>query len=133
LQAGLKAGSRIALAALFVGAGAMHFTNSPFFEAIVPPYVPYPVQVVYISGVCEIFGGIGLLLPSMRKFACYGLVALLIAVFPANVHMAINDIQPPGMPPASPLLLWLRLPLQYVLICWVLWAAEPSDSTVAPA
>jgi len=128
----MKTLSRVALAALFVGAGTMHFVDSAFFEAIVPPYVPYPVEVVYLTGVCEIFGGIGLLMPSMRRWACYGLVALLIAVFPANVHMAIDDVQPPGIPPVSPALLWLRLPLQYVLILWVLWAGSPTGDGVAP-
>ena len=87
-----------------------------------PPYLPYPRTLVYISGICEVAGGGGVLLPPpVRRWAGWGLIALLVAVFPANVHMALHHGSIPGLN-VAPLLLWLRLPLQLVLIAWVAFA-----------
>jgi len=89
----------------------------------VPPYIPWSLAMVQISGVCEIVGGIGLLLPQVRRAAAWGLVALLIAVFPANIYM-VTDPVAAGAGSLSPLVLWGRLPLQFVFIWWVLWATR---------
>ncbi len=88
-----------------------------------PPYLPFHLALVYISGIFEIVGGIGLLIPSVQRYTGYGLVALLIAVFPANINMAVNEV---GVSDASfsPALLWLRLPLQFVLIALILWCTK---------
>ena len=79
--------------------------------------------MVYISGVVEILLGMGLFWPDTRRLAGYGLAALLVAVFPANIYMAIANIHPPGVV-ISPWILWARLPLQSVLIWWVLWVSK---------
>jgi uncharacterized membrane protein len=114
---------RVLLAIGFVFIGTLHFVRPGFFEQIVPPYLPWPLALVYISGFFEISGGCSLLIPPLRRAAGWGLIALLIAVFPANLHMAINDVHVDGKA-TSPLLLWLRLPLQLVFIVWVWWCAE---------
>ena len=112
------------LAAFFVFAGTSHFTNRGFFEAIVPPWLPAPLLLVYVSGVCEILGGLGALLPQTRSLAGWGLVALLIAVFPANAHMAVESER--WVAEGTPLwALYARLPLQLVLIGWAWWATRP--------
>ncbi|WBO84145.1 DoxX family protein [Hymenobacter yonginensis] len=113
--------SRFLLAFLFVGAGITHFVAPAAFMRIVPPYLPAPLLLVYLSGVAEIAGGLGLLLPATRRWAAWGLVLLLIAVFPANVYM----LQSHGAGLAVPLwALWLRLPLQAVLVAWVWWVRK---------
>ena len=101
-------------------AGAMHFINPEPFVKIVPAYLPQPNLLVAISGFFEIIGGLGIMISKTRKFASWGLIALYIAVFPANINMAVNDIHlsENGM---DNWVYWLRLPLQFVLICWAWW------------
>jgi uncharacterized membrane protein len=111
---------RVFLAAFFVLAGVMHFTRTSFYVYIMPPSLPWPVELVWISGACEIAGGLGLLLPTTRVAAGWGLIALLVAVFPANIHMAVNNVVPPGVR-IPRWLLWVRLPLQFVLMYLVWW------------
>jgi len=107
---------RIGLALLFVTAGLFHFLIPQTYVAIMPSYLPAPLPLVYISGLCEILGGLGLLFnPPVRRWAAWGLVALLIAIFPANLNMAINHANFPAIPAWA---LWLRLPLQLPLISW---------------
>ncbi len=107
---------------LFIGAGCLHFLFPDLYTAVVPAYLPYPRALVLISGVCEILGGVGVVVPTVRRFAGYGLIALLIAVFPANIDMAMKSVYAHGLPLAS-LLLIARLPLQFLLIAWVHKAA----------
>ncbi len=110
--------SRGLAAGLFVGAGIKHFASREFFERIVPPSLPRPDILVAVSGVAEIIGGLGLLIPPLRRPAGWGLIALLVAVFPANVRMALSD--DPRVTMALPRwALWARLPLQAALIAWV--------------
>lgn len=106
---------RVALAVLFLGAGAMHFVAPAAYERIVPPYLPAPHVLVVVSGACEMLGGAGLLFPFSRRAAAWGLVALLIAVMPANVQMAVDHAHWPKIPEWA---LWLRLPIQLPLIWW---------------
>ena len=108
---------RILLAVLMVFAGAMHFVAPKAYVRIMPKSLPAPLALVWISGVCEIALGAGLLVPATQRLAAWGLIALFIAVFPANVNMAMNRI-PLGRLPPKPALLWGRLPLQLVLIAW---------------
>ena len=111
-------------AALYVVAGALHFVKTDAYLKIMPPYIPWHLAMVRISGVCEILGGLGLLLPQTRRAAAWGLIALLIAVFPANVYMATNPIEA-GAASIAPILRWARLPLQVVLGWWLLWCTKP--------
>ncbi len=108
----------------FVAAGVLHFVRPGGYARIIPPFLPFPLALVYISGIAEILGGIGVLIPSVRAWAGLGLIALLIAVFPANIYMAVGP-ERVGMG-IAPLWLWLRLPLQLVLIAWVWWATGAS-------
>jgi uncharacterized membrane protein len=117
----LRSLSRGLLALLFLGAGVLHFVAPATYLRIMPPYLPEPLLLVYLSGAAEIAGGLGLLLPATRRVAGWGLLALLIAVFPANVYM----LQTHGVGLAVPQwALWLRLPLQVVLMAWVWWSAR---------
>jgi uncharacterized membrane protein len=106
---------------LFVVAGALHFKNPGWYERIVPPFLPAHEELVAISGACEILGGLGVLLPQTRRPAAWGLIALLLAVFPANLYMAAESGSFATVAPAW--VLYARLPLQFVLIWWVYAAA----------
>lgn len=105
------------LAGLMTLAGALHLADPGPFVRIVPDYLPAPLALVYISGFFEILGGMGLLIPALQRKAAWGLIALYVAVFPANLYMAIHQISL-GDTPAPPALLWLRLPMQLLLIAW---------------
>jgi uncharacterized membrane protein len=104
-------------AAVFVVAGVAHFTSTGFFLKIMPPYIPFHRAVVLISGAIEIALGVLLLIPRTSRLAAWGLVALLVAVFPANIHAYLHRDQFPPFP-YSDLLHLLRLPFQGVLIAW---------------
>lgn len=109
--------SRFLLAALFLVAGVGHFRSPEPFMAIMPPQLPFPRELVLISGACEIAGGVGVLVPRTRKWAAWGLVALLVAVFPANVYAVFHGMSF-GDAPLPKWMLWARLPLQLPLIWW---------------
>jgi uncharacterized membrane protein len=114
------------LAAAMIAIGVLHFATPEPFVRIVPTWLPAPLALVLVSGFFEILGGAGLLVPRTRRAAGLGLVALYLAVFPANVNMAWNHLTLDGVTPISPVLLWLRLPLQAVLIALALWASKTS-------
>jgi uncharacterized membrane protein len=128
VRARLRVGFRWLLAFVMVGAGVLHFVAFNFFVQIVPPQLPVPAFLVWLSGVCEIVLGAMLVPERTRRWAGYGLVALYVAVFPANIYMAIANVQLQRMPgwftQPSPLALWLRLPLQFGLIAWALWVSR---------
>jgi len=107
--------SRYVLALLFVGAGVLHFRHPATYLAIMPPGLPAPLVLVYVSGFFEILGGVGLLPFRTRRLAGWGLLALLVAVFPANMYMALvhEQMHVPGWAA------WARLPLQLPLLWWV--------------
>jgi uncharacterized membrane protein len=105
----------------YIVAGINHFTNTTFYLAVTPPYLPSPLLLIYISGVAETLGGIGVLIPDgfvfsrTRAAAAWGIVALLIAVSPVHINMCLH----PEQFPAIPLwVIWLRLLLQLPLIGW---------------
>ncbi len=106
------------LSALFVFAGVIHFMIPRSYAGIMPPWVPFPMEAVYLSGVAEILGGLGLLLAPTRRLAATGLITLLVAVFPANVQMLINAVAG-GASSLYVAALVLRLPLQPLPIAWV--------------
>jgi len=112
------------LALFFVAAGVSHFRSPGFFVAIVPPALPAPLALVYASGACEILGGLGVLWPATRALSGIGLVALLLAVYPANLYRAFapQSFVAQGTPLWA---LYARLPLQFVFIAWAWWATRP--------
>jgi uncharacterized membrane protein len=114
----LKLAFQYLLAIFFILAGANHFLNADFYLKMMPPYLPWHLFLVYLSGVFEIILGIMVIVPKLTRIAGWGLIALLIAVFPANLHMALN---PDLFPNISSIALWIRLPLQAVLIAWAYW------------
>jgi uncharacterized membrane protein len=111
----------LALSLFFINVGVDHFINPDFYLNIMPDYLPFHAEAVYLSGFFEILGGIVVLIPKLRALARWGLISLLIAVFPANIYMAMN---PNLFPEFSLELLYFRLPLQFVFIFWVLKATE---------
>lgn len=114
---------RVPFALSFVVVGVLHFINPSPFVSIMPEYLPWHLELVYLSGVFEILGGLGLIIPMTRRYAAWGLVALLIAVYPANINMLVNDIYLDDMPHER-WLLWARMPLQFLMALGVLWSGD---------
>ena len=111
----------------FMGGGITHFTNADFFVAIMPPWIGWHLEIVYISGVFEILGAIGILIPSLRQWAGNGLILLVLCVTPANVHMWMN---PELFPDVSAVFLNVRLVVQ-VLLLWLIWWCTRMPTTAA--
>lgn len=101
-------------AILYIAAGANHFISPKTYLAIMPPYIPSHNLMVIVSGIAEILLGIGLLFPATRSLSAWGLIILLIAVFPANLYMATAS----RFRKLPAWLRWARLPLQLILIWW---------------
>lgn len=118
----------LALSAFFIGAGVMHFLHPKTYERIVPSMLPAPGAIVAISGIAEIAGGVGVLVPATRRAAAWGLVVLLVAVFPANLYVAWDHVPLPGIM-GQRWAQWLRLPLQLPLIAWA-WRYTASGINV---
>ncbi len=118
---------RTLLAAGFLFAGVMHFVKPEPFLEIVPGWLPEHLLLVYVSGIAEIAGAIGLLFDKTRRLASLGLILLLVAVFPANINMAMNAAKFPGIPET---VLWLRLPVQFLLM-FLVWLTRNPDQQPA--
>ena len=114
--------SLFGLSLFFIYFGIDHFINPEFYLSIMPPAFPLHAEAVYISGFFEILGGISVLIAPLRKIAGWGLVALLICVYPANIYMAIT---PEAFPEISIELLYFRLPLQFLFIYWAYSVTRP--------
>ncbi len=115
--------------AWFMFGGISHFTNVQFFVGIVPPYVPYPLAAVYVSGVFEILFAIGILIPRTREWAGNLLILLTLAVTPANVHMWLH---PELFPTVSPALLSWRLVVQVALLVLIWWSTRTPSMRSGP-
>ena len=122
-----KSAFKYLLALFMVVAGTMHFLNPQFYTAIMPPYLPLHLALVYMSGLCEVALGVVLLAPRFSRLAAWGIFALLIAVFPANIYL----YQHQELLPASPMVHFLRLPLQAVFLLWAYWHTRPIHGTGA--
>lgn len=109
------------LSALLCFAGFSHLLSPAFFVGIIPPELPNPEWLNVLSGLAEIILGVFLLEPRVRVFAAWGVVALLIAVYPANVHMALENVGPGGPGTGTPLVNWVRLPFQFLFGVWAWW------------
>jgi uncharacterized membrane protein len=110
----------------FMFAGALHFVKPRAYQKIVPPYLPAPEALVYLSGIAEIVGGAGLVIPATRRWAGWWLAATLVAIFPANLHMALHPEQYARIPGGAKALRG-RLPIQILLIFWVLNAGRAGE------
>lgn len=121
-----------AMAVLYIAAGLLHFVVPQLYVQIIPPILPAPLALVYLSGIAEIGLGLGLLHSRTRRVAAWGLVALLVVIFPANVYMATSGVviegSPIGSGDPSDLVRWGRLPMQVVLILWAGWYTRPMPS-----
>lgn len=113
---------KILFALIFLGGGVMHFARPELYLPMMPPYIPAPELMIQLSGVAEFLLGALLIWPRTTRLAGWGLVLLLIAVFPANLHMAQNSALFPEMPEWG---LWLRLPIQGLLIAWAYYYTRP--------
>jgi uncharacterized membrane protein len=110
------------IALFFFTGGIAHFVYVDFFILAMPDYLGYHKQLVMISGIFEILGAIAILIPKTRRFAAYGLILLVIAVYPANINMALHPEKYPDM---SVLLLYLRLPFQFLFVWFIWWSIAP--------
>jgi uncharacterized membrane protein len=121
---------RVVMGVLYVVAGVAHFVLTRMYEGIVPDYFPAHRAMVLVSGAAEVAGGVGVLLPrsmlSVRRAAAWGIVALLIAVMPANVWMLHHPERYPGVPVWA---MWVRLPVQLVLMWWAHRYTRPDTTT----
>jgi uncharacterized membrane protein len=118
------------LTVFMTAAGVNHFLAPAQYAAMIPGIFPAHLALVHVSGVAEVLGGLGLILPSTRRLAAWGLVALFVAVFPANINMAVHHL-PLGGRPVPTWALWLRLPLQVVLVAWAWWYTRSAPRAVA--
>lgn len=114
----LKTLSLIIMALFYIAAGINHFRNPKLYLRIMPPWLPQPKMMNWISGAAEIILGIALFVPRLSQLAAWGIIGLLIAVFPANIY----HLQAKGAGMKIPIwMLWLRLPIQLLLILWAFW------------
>lgn len=113
-----KNNARMATGLAFVFTGVSHFIVTEKFMEMMPPVFPAPLFLIYLSGIFEILGGIGLMISKTKFWAGIGLILLLVAVFPANIYVALNNVQLGGFMNYA-VYQWLRLPMQFVLIAWV--------------
>jgi uncharacterized membrane protein len=123
----IKTASRILLALFMIAAGAMHFVNPDFYLKIMPPYLPWHLELVFLSGVFEVALGLLLLPRRTSRWAAWGVIVLLIAVFPANVYV----YQHQELIPAPAEVHLLRLPLQAAFLIWAFWHTRPGGERAA--
>jgi len=113
----------LGLAIFFINVGVDHFINPDFYLSIMPPALPLHLEAVYISGFFEVLGGVGVLVPRLRKIAGWGLFALLVAVYPVNIYMALTPQAFPDTPLGA---LYFRLVLQFVFFYWAFSVTRPT-------
>ncbi len=118
--------ARVLLALVYVPFGLFHLLSADKLLPIMPPWVPFPREVILFTGACEVAGGLGLFIPPLRRAAGIGLALYAVGVFPANLHHALDDVRVPGLPSSW----WYhgpRLAFQPVFVWWALWAGEVID------
>ena len=119
------------MAVVYALAGFNHLMNPDFYVAIMPPGLPNPEWLNLISGLAEIVLGVFLLEPRTRAFAAWGIIALLIAVFPANVYVALENVGLGGPGTGDPVFNIVRLPFQAVFVAWAWWYTRPDPDETA--
>ncbi len=113
------------MAAFYIGGGVMHLVRPDYYRPMMPPYLPAHDALILLSGLAEIALGIAVLIPPLRVAAAWGIILLLIAVFPANLHIALNNVPVFGAAEGAGAMNWVRLPFQVVLIAWAWWYTRP--------
>lgn len=108
----------------YISVGVLHFINPSFFLAIMPPFLPFHLELVYLSGFCEILLGSTLMIEKYRKVAAWSLILLLIAVYPANIYLAYDENAQQALEISSFMASWVRLPLQFVFIGIAYWHSK---------
>ena len=124
-ESNLRIGSRWVLTIAFVVAGANHFRTPETYLSMMPPWLPAPELLNLVSGAAEIAGALGILHNATRRIAAIGLILLLVAVFPANLQVAIHGW------PGTEIPQWVlvaRLPFQIIFIWWIIYACQPKLS-----
>lgn len=106
----------------YIAAGINHFRDPQFYLNIIPPYIPEHALMVQLSGVAEIVLGVMMFIPRYRKLAAWGIIAMLIVFMTVHIHMVMN---PQLFPKVPEYILWLRIPIQFVLILWAYWYTRP--------
>jgi uncharacterized membrane protein len=118
------------MAAFYVFAGVNHFRDPDFYLPMMPPWLPAHLELVYLSGIAELVLGVAVLIPALQQAAAWAIVALLVAIFPANLHVALYDVPIGGAAEGYGIWNWVRLPFQLLFIAWAWWYTRP-DSGVA--
>jgi uncharacterized membrane protein len=117
----LKKASIYLMGCSYVLVGILHFANTTLFLNIMPPYLPFHLELVYLSGATEILLGSLLMLKKYQTYAAWGLVLLLIAVYPANIYLAFNKVPQEALEVSAFAVSWVRLPIQFVLLGLAYW------------
>ena len=114
------------LAAFWFFGGVNHFVSPDFYVGIMPPYLPAHLELVWLTGILEIVGGIAVLVPATRELAGWFLIALLVAFMPVHIHMVAHPeiYVPQGVPMWA---LWARFPVQALFVAWAWWATRPEQ------
>jgi uncharacterized membrane protein len=131
-MSGTKRSLMWVMALAYAAAGFNHLLNPQFYVAIMPPGLPDPKWLNVLSGLAEILLAVFLLEPRTRVLAAWGIIALLIAVFPANVYVAMNNVGIDGPGTGAGGLNWVRLPFQALFLVWAWWYTQPDVETPAP-
>ncbi|MBN2871766.1 MAG: DoxX family protein [Halothiobacillaceae bacterium] len=118
----------LVIAVFFLAGGVGHLVFTEFFILAMPDYLSHHKELVLVSGAFELLGAVGVLIPQTRLWAGYGLIALIIAVYPANVHMALH---PEAYAEMSAWLLYMRLPFQFLFVWFVWWAIAPERARMS--
>lgn len=130
-MSGLKRSLLWLMGVFYIVAGTMHFVSPDTYMPMIPPYLPWHRELIFVSGVAEVLCGVGVLWAPTRRLAAWATIALLVAVFPANVHIAWNNVPLFGRSEGAGIWNWVRLPFQAVLILWAYWYARPEEALQA--
>jgi uncharacterized membrane protein len=105
----------------YAASGVIHLVDPAFYLPMMPPYLPWHLGLIYLSGLAELVLGVAVLVPATRRVAAWGIILLLVAVFPANLHIALHDVPLGGRAQGFGVWNWIRLPFQTVFIAWAWW------------
>ena len=128
----LKLASLVLLAAFYVFSGINHFVSPEFYRPIMPPELPAHDLLIWLSGEAELVLGVGLIIPETRRMAAWGIIAFLLAVVPANIYVAAQNL-PMGGTEGAGVWNWVRVAFQPVLMLWAWWHTRPDLAAASDA